>query len=88
MARVRKERVSVEKLVLTVMRHWNAGGTLTGAARELKVTAPAVSSRLARLRKMGVKGLPEWGMTRKKKARSVVARARWALRHYATAASR
>lgn len=88
MRRVRKERVSVEKLVMTVVRHWNAGGTLAGAASELRLSAPTVSTRLARLRRLGVKGLPEWGMSRGGKKRSIAARARWALRHYTTAVSR
>lgn len=88
MRRVRKERVSVEMLVVTAVRHWNAGGTLSAVAKELNLTAPAISTRLARLRKLGVKGLPEWGMCRSGKKRSMAARARWALRHYTTAVSR
>jgi hypothetical protein len=79
MRRVRKDRVSVEKFVTAVVRHWNANSTLSAAAAELRMSAPNVSTRLKRLHKLGVKGLPAWGAPRKKRNRSIAARARAAL---------
>lgn len=76
MSRVRKDRVSVEKFVATVVRHWNASSTLSAAAAELRLSQPSVSIRLKRLHKLGVKGLPQWGAPRKLQNRSIAARAR------------
>lgn len=75
---MRRNRVSVERLVTVVARHWNADSTLSAASAELRLTPATVSSRLKRLRKMGVRGLPEWGMTRRRR-RGLAARARAAL---------
>lgn len=75
---MRRTRVSVERLVSVVVRHWNAGSTMSAAAAELRVTPATVCARLKRLRKLGVRGLPEWGMTRRRN-RGIAARARAAL---------
>lgn len=75
---MRKTRVNVERLVTVVVRHWNAGSTLSAAAAELRLTAATVSCRLKRLRRLGVRGLPEWGMPRRR-SRGIAARARAAL---------
>ena len=75
---MRRTRVTVERLVTIVVRHWNAGSTLSAASAELHLTPATVSSRLKRLRKLGVRGLPEWGMTRRRH-RGLAARARAAL---------
>jgi Mn-dependent DtxR family transcriptional regulator len=72
---MRKNRVSVERLVSVVVRHWNANSTMSAAAAELRLTPGTVCARLKRLRKLGVRGLPEWGMARRRK-RGIAARAR------------
>lgn len=68
-------RISVERFVSVVVRHWNARSTLTAAASELGISVSTASLRLKRLRKLGVRGLPEWGRTRRRN-RGIAARAR------------
>lgn len=68
--------VTLEKMLSTVVRHWNAGSTLTAAAAELGCSVPTLSGRLRRLHKLKVQGLPPWGGTRRRSRKSVAARAR------------
>jgi hypothetical protein len=76
MKRDRKDRVTVEKFVATVVRHWNARSTLTAAAAELGLTVGSASLRLKRLHKMKLQGLPRWGAPKRSKSRGIAARVR------------